>query len=285
LTNGEVIPAKSIFMKNLAIFLFVFAALATTNAQDSNTQNLGDNFSLEGALAMFKTSSSLEAFEAAINEENNNVNNLDLNEDGNIDYVHVADIMENDAHVIVLSTYLNGNEKQDIATIGIEKTGDASAVLQIIGDEDLYPENTIVEPYDAEESPGTSKGGPSFNELEWNRIVVNVWGWPCVRFMYAPRYIAYVSPFRWGHYPPRWRPWRPFKQSLFYTRCAPHRVYYHRAPTRRVVYATKIYRPNRHTSTIVVQKRNSRTIIHQNKRGNTKVIKTTRKPDGRRRRN
>jgi hypothetical protein len=271
-------------MKNLAIFLFVFASLATAYAQESKTQNLGDNFSLEGALATFKSASSLEAFENAINEENNNVNNLDLNEDGNIDYVQVEDLVENDVHVIVLSTYVNGNEKQDIATISVEKTGASAAVLQIIGDEDLYPQNTIVEPYDVEESPRSTKGGPAFEEIEWNRIVVNVWGWPCVRFIYAPRYVAYVSPFRWGYYPPRWRPWRPYKHPVFYARCAPHRVYYHSAPTRRVVYASKIYGPKRHSSTIVIHKRNRNTIIHQNKRGNTKIINAPRRSGDRHRR-
>ena len=271
-------------MKNLAVILMLFAACSAITAQETSSSFPGEDFSLEAALAAFKSAPSLEAFENAINEENNNVNNLDLNEDGNIDYVQVEDLVENDVHVIVLSTYLNRTEKQDIATIGIEKTGGSTAVLEIVGDEDLYPQNTIVEPYDAEESPRSSKGGPSYEEIEWNRFVVNVWGWPCVRFIYAPRYVAYVSPFRWGYYPPRWRPWRPYKRQVFYTRCAPHRVYYQAAPARRVVYASKIYGPKRHSSTIIIQKRNRNTIIHQNKRGNTKVISTPRRPAGRHKR-
>lgn len=56
-----------------------------------------------------------------LNEENNSVNNLDLNNDDDIDYIVVEDIKEGDSHIVVLSTYLNEKEKQDIATIGIEK--------------------------------------------------------------------------------------------------------------------------------------------------------------------
>jgi hypothetical protein len=46
----------------------------------------------------------------------------------------------------VLQAVVSENEKQDIAVIEIEKTGDTTAVLQIIGDEDIYGEQVIVEP-------------------------------------------------------------------------------------------------------------------------------------------
>jgi len=57
----------------------------TETATDS-TGLPGDNFSLAGALELFKNATSLESFEKMINEESNKVNNLDLNGDGEIDY-------------------------------------------------------------------------------------------------------------------------------------------------------------------------------------------------------
>ncbi len=262
-------------MKKLTPFLLVILAITSSYSQEGEAIT-GDDFSLEGALAMFKNAQSLEDFEKLLNEENNNVNNLDLNNDGNIDYVTVADIKEKDTHVIVLSTFLSETEKQDIATIGIEKTGNEEAQLQIIGDEDLYAENTIVEPFAVDEKEVKSKG-PNPSDLVVNSVIVNVWFWPSVQFLYAPGYAVWVSPYRWGFYPRWWKPWRPFRHTIFYARCAPHRVYYHRTPTHRVVVAHKIYKPTRKSSTLVVKNKRGTTVIHKNKRGGIKAVKTTRK--------
>ncbi len=242
-------------MKKQLSLLLVVLGMATAFSQvDNRPVNTGDDFSLEGALAMFKKANSLEEFEKLLNEENNNVNNLDLNNDDDIDYIVVEDIKEGDSHIIVLSTYLNEKEKQDIATIGIEKTGENQALLQIEGDTDLYPENTIIEP------------------------TVNVWLWPSVRFLYGPRYVVWVSPYRWGYYPRWWRPWRPIAHPVFYAHCAPHRVYYRPVASRRVVVARRAYAPRRHSSTLVVHNRRGTTVVHKNRRGSVKVVKTRRTP-------
>ena len=87
-------------MKRLSFLLLLILGITTSFAQDDDKNDLpeytGENFSLEGALALFKQANSLEEFEKSINEENNNVNNLDLNNDGEIDYIVVQDIQEKD---------------------------------------------------------------------------------------------------------------------------------------------------------------------------------------------
>lgn len=265
-------------MKKITTSLFVILGITLGFAQENNAPEFtGDNFSLEGALAVFKKSTSLEEFEKLINEENNNVNNLDLNNDGDIDYINVDDIKENDTHVIVLSTYLSENEKQDIATIGIEKTGNEEATLQIDGDNELYAENTIVEPFDTQDSIDKSKSGPAMPEIITTNITVNVWFWPSVRFIYAPRYVVWVSPHRWGFYPRWWKPWKAHHHHVFYKRCAPHRVYFHKTAVRRVAVARKVYAPKRHSSTLVVKNRRGTTVIHKNKRGHVKAVKVSRR--------
>ena len=108
----------------------------------------GDNFSLQAALATFKTSTSLEDFEKKLNSKDNEVNNIDLNGDGKIDYIRVVDYVKDNAHAIVLQVPVSKTESQDIAVIELEKDGDKSAFLQIIGDEDIYGESTTVEPVD-----------------------------------------------------------------------------------------------------------------------------------------
>ncbi|VXB51600.1 conserved hypothetical protein [Flavobacterium sp. 9AF] len=261
-------------MKKFFTLVFLLGISITFSQENDQPEHTGDNFSLEGALAIFKKSTNLEDFEKMINEENNNVNNLDLNDDGEIDYIIVNDIQENDTHVIVLSTYLNDTEKQDIAIIGIEKTGNEEAILQIEGDEDLYAENTIIEPSSIEEKIDKSGKGPNSFEVNPTAIIINVWFWPSVRYIYAPGYVVWKSPYRWRNYPRGWKPWKPYGHTVFYTRCAPHRVHYIRTPTRRVVVARKVYTPRRSRSTVVVHSRRGTTVVHKNKRGKTTVVKT-----------
>ena len=255
-------------MKNIISTLLVVLGITSGFSQNNgNASYLGDNFSLEGALAMFKKANSLEEFESLLNQQNNNVNNLDLNNDGNIDYITVADMQQGDTHVIVLSTYLNQNEKQDIATIGIERKGENNATLQIEGDQQLYAANTIVEPFDTANNMGNS-GGPNGADINSRQIFVNVWGWPSVRFLYAPRYIPWVSPYYWGYYPRWWRPWRPLFFNVFYPRCATYRTFYHPVYGRRVINARTFYAPNRRYSKLILNNRRFENQGRRNGRGN-----------------
>lgn len=250
---------QNLLLNALILFAFIFSAQSIAAQNDDISQDstglLGDNFSLEGALTLFKQAASLEAFEEALNKEDNNVNNLDLNEDGEIDYVRVVDNMEGDLHAIALQVPISSSESQDIAVIAIEKTGDEQAILQIIGDETLYGEDYFVEPLDEGASGGN--GGPSA-DLEFRRIVVNVWLWPSVRFIYRPGYSVWVSPFRWGVYPRWWRPWRPSPWRVFYPRTVVYRPRYHVVRTPRVVRAHRVYTPRRTTSRVVVARSTTR---------------------------
>lgn len=212
----------------------------------------GDNFSLEGALELFKKATSPEEYEKSLNTKENHVNNLDLNEDGDIDYVQVINVQEKDANVFILRVPVSETENQDIASIHLEKTGKDEANIQIVGDEEIFGEEIILEPSDEESAPSDMKKGPYSPVLDDDIIVVNVWGWPCVRFVYAPGYRPWVSPWRWRYYPAWWKPWRPFGWNAW----RPLRVHYHR-PTIRVVHTHRltrahgIYKPVRVSSTTV----------------------------------
>ncbi len=202
----------------LSLFLSAMIISTMSKAQEvSDSTGLpGDNFSLEGALNLFKMASSPEDFEKLLNTESNHVNNLDLNEDGDIDYIRVISKMDQDAHAFILQVPISETESQDIAVIELEKDGKESAVVQIIGDEDIFGIQQIVEPSngtdqkdDVKMEPRTKSGPSAINFEEEDAIVINVWPWPCVRFVYAPAYRPWVSPWRWRVYPSYWRPWRP----------------------------------------------------------------------------
>ena len=264
-------------MQHFKKLLFLFVCFAATSisakAQEDSTGMPGDNFSLQGALEMFKQSASIEEFEKLINTESKNVNNLDLNGDGDIDYIKVIDKASKDVHAFILQVAVSETENQDIAVIELEKTGDTTAILQIIGDEEIYGEQVIVEASDEGdevESDNDGKGsGPSFNYNynEVSRIIVNVFYWPSVRFVYRPAYVPWVSPWRWRHYPGWWRPWRPVRWHVFH----PRRLVYHRhcavVRTHRVVVAHRVYTPHRASSAVV----RTRTTVARN---NYKVTRT-----------
>ena len=258
---------------SLALILSIGSSSLFAQSDDEQTGLLGDNFSLEGALDAFKNAESLEKFEEALNAENNHVNNLDLNDDGEIDYIRVEDNMEGDLHAIVLQALISEDETQDIAVIEIEKTGDEAATLQIVGDEDLYGEDVYVEPFE-EEGSSVGKGGPSA-EFTVTRIVINVWGWPSVRFIYRPNYVVYRSPYRWRVYPRAWRPWRPLTWTVFHGHRVRYHRSYHRVTTHRVVRAHKIYTPRRKSSRTVVRKSTTVNRVGKTKSGKTVAKRTT----------
>jgi hypothetical protein len=251
----------------LASLAIVVTAQAQNQPGKDSTGLPGDNFSLQGALAMFQKAGSPEEFEKLLNAENNHVNNLDLNGDGDIDYIRVVDNSDKDIHAFVLQAVVSENESQDIAVIELEKTGDTTAVLQIIGDEDIYGEKVIVEPGDGEEgdafidnSNSNIAHGPfAENHFDYPAVIVNVWFWPSVRFVYAPSYVTWRSPWRWHTYPAWWRPWRPFAWHVWHPFHRPYYAHCAIVRTHRVVRAERIYRPVRVTS-VSVRTRNATAI-------------------------
>lgn len=254
-------------------FLFFSFSLTAQDDVDADSTGLpGDNFSLEGAIALFKKAQSPEDFEKLLNTEENNVNNLDLNEDGEIDYIRVIDNMDGDVHALVLQVPVSESESQDIAVIEIEKQGDEDAILQIIGDEDIFGEQVIAEPFE-EEGVKNGRGGPAV-QAGPVRIVVNVWLWPSVRFVYRPGYRVWVSPWRWRYYPAWWRPWRPLAWHRYHPRVAPYRAHCHVIGTHRVVRAHAVYAPRR-TGSTVVRTRTTTVVAARGRHGGTVVGKKT----------
>jgi hypothetical protein len=245
-------------MKHLLPGVLILLATSTLKAQDQTPDSTGlpgDNFSLQGALELFKKAGSPEEFEKLLNSEDSKVNNLDLNEDGNTDYIRVVSKKEEGVQVFVLQALVSEKESQDVAVIELEKTGKDNAVVEIVGDEDIFGEETIVEPEEGHETgfnEGFSMlaGGPN-TEYSANGIVVNVWAWPCVRYVYAPSYVVWRSPFTWRAHPVWYRPWRPLAWHVYRPIRYRYRPHYAVVTTRRVVVAPRIYKPMRVTSVTV----------------------------------
>lgn len=229
----------------LSVMAFVVLGWTTSYSQNVEPEVPGDHFSLEGALELFKQSESPQEFEKMLNSADSKVNNLDLNADGYIDYVRVIDRYEGNVHAFILQAVVSERESQDIAVIELEKRANGKAVLQIVGNEDIYGVETIIEPTrEVRTYAGTTR----------SRTVVNVWTWPSVQYVYGPYYDPWISPWHWHYQPVWWRPWRPVAFVHYHSYWRPYRHYYDYCPTRRIVYAHHIYRPYR-TSSIIVRDR------------------------------
>jgi hypothetical protein len=247
---------RKILLSACTLAIMVFNS--PLSAQDETSVDLqdstglpGDNFSLEGAMDLFKSSASPEDFEKKLNSADSKVNNLDLNGDGKIDYIKVEDNAGNSAHAIILRVDVSASETQDVAVIEIEKTGDEEAQAQIIGSEELYGDKKIVEPVSEEvKKSGT---GPS-GRFTPAKIIVNVWFWPGIKFIYAPKYVVWVSPWYWAYYPGWWKPWNPRPWRWHWAACRPYRVWCHPVRVHRVMVAHKLYGPHKKSSVFVVNK-------------------------------
>ncbi len=210
-------------MKKLIItsILAVLVAFGTTvMAQDYPDEYLGlpgDNLNLYAVMKLFQESETLEGFERSLNAEDSRINNLDLNGDNYVDYITVSDYVDGDVHTIVLRAVLDQNEYQDVAVFTVQKFHNGSVQIQLVGDEALYGNNYIIEPY-YEETPNPGYTG---NQTVVNVTVVRttpyqIAAWPLIRFIYLPNYIVWRSSWYWGFYPRYWNPWRAYYWHYYY---------------------------------------------------------------------
>ena len=234
-------------------WLLSLAIIGTASAQygTERTGYEGDYFSLEGAIELFKDSRTLNQFERSINSRDNWVNNLDLDFDGRTDYVRVEHRRKGNYHAIILQVPLGRREFQDIAVFEIEKTGRREAILQVIGDRDMYGEEIIVEPVEALSYSGNSYGRNSSYGYE---DYVNVYYWPLVQHIFGRDYRVYASPYRWNYYPTWWSPWRPYAWNVYRPRT---RVYYNTCRVVNIIRVPRVhkfYHPHRSYSQNIVNR-------------------------------
>jgi hypothetical protein len=203
------------------VLAMLLAAGTTITAQDNQDEYLGlpgDNLNLYAVMKLFQESETIEGFERSLNDENSRINNLDLNGDNMVDYITVTDYVDGDVHNIVLRAALNRNENQDVAVFTVQRFRNGSVEIQLVGDEDLYGKNYIIEPIygDANETPNPGYTGNRTNISVVRTTTYEVAAWPVVRFIYLPDYVVWHSSWYWDYYPGYWHPWRPFYWHYYY---------------------------------------------------------------------
>ena len=180
------------------VLLFVLTGICNVfTEQESSTQPDSETIQgldLEAVGELFKDSESLEAFEEALNDPENGINNLDMDENGDVDFIRVSEEVNDDVHFIVLQACLGEDDFQDVATIEVEKS-DEDYNMEVHGDENLYGADYYIVP-----------------------VGVRIHTWPVIKWLYRPAYHPYRSKYYFGYYPHYWRPFRPVKNSVYHTR-------------------------------------------------------------------
>jgi hypothetical protein len=229
--------------KNIWFFIFLssFGSVSLAQSVVDSTGFDGDHLDLNGVLEVFKSSENVEAFEKNLNQKSNGVNNVDLNVDGEVDFIKIRELVDGNSHVVILSVDLSSSESQDLAAITVERLSDEEITLQIIGDKDVYGQQQIVEP--TEEIMKGGKGGPS-EYVQTISMPCNVYHWTCVRSMYGPGFRPYTSMWMHGRYPAWWYRWRCMPWAVYYDLCLPWRYQYRTVTMMRCANANQIWNAN-----------------------------------------
>ncbi|NLI71258.1 MAG: DUF3300 domain-containing protein, partial [Bacteroidales bacterium] len=151
---------------------------------EAENSDISYNLDLRAVANVFADSRNLEEFERRINDYETGINNLDLNRDGQVDYLRVVETSKGNSHLVVLQAVVGQDMFQDVASIVVERKKNRRHYVQIIGDPYIYGPYYIIEP-------------------------VYVYVPPIFSWFWGPRYYRWHSPYYWGYYPSYWHYWRP----------------------------------------------------------------------------
>jgi len=161
--------------------------VTTVEAKDAD---ISDNLDLEAVASVFGESKDLEEFEKRLNDPETQISNLDLNEDGEVDYLRVVETSKDNTHLVTIQAVIEKDKYQDVATIDVEKDSNGETQVQVVGDVYMYGPGYIVEP------------------VYVHPPVICIWFW-------GPLYHPWRSPFYWGYYPPYYHPWHPYPRHRY----------------------------------------------------------------------
>lgn len=166
----------------------------------ATNSDIAASLDLKVVAKLFGEAKDLEDFEQKLNNPDSAFVNLDLNGDGDVDYIRVIEVTSGTKHLIVLQAVLAKDIYQDVASIYVEKDEANNVSVQIIGDEYIYGENYVIEP------------------VYIYRPVIYDWFW-------SPYWVCWNSPWYWGYYPYWWHPWGCWNYWAYIDHC--HHFHHH----------------------------------------------------------
>ncbi len=166
---------RIIFLLGVLLATIGVLAQQTVTVQAQSYQ-VSDNLDLEAVAITFGESKNVEDFERRLNDPENRISNLDLNNDGYVDFLRVVEVEEKGTHLIVIQAVIGQDLYQDVASVIIEGETKTSATVTIVGNRDIYGDNYVIVPRYVV------------------RPVIFDWFW-------LPTYVVYRSLWYWDYYP------------------------------------------------------------------------------------
>lgn len=150
---------------------------ARVTAMDSDISLYLD---LQAVGAAFAQASTVEEFERLLNDSSYMLSDLDLNNDGYVDYLRVLETVEGINHVFLIQAVLGNNIYQDVATVVAELPRTGTHYVQVIGSSYIYGPNYIIQP------------------VYYTTPLI-------ITHLIRPDYRPWRSPWYWNHFPPHYR--------------------------------------------------------------------------------
>ncbi|MEE1254499.1 MAG: hypothetical protein UHJ11_05545 [Paludibacteraceae bacterium] len=195
-------------MKKLTTLLLMLSLMSVTSWADetitvsANSTDISEGLDLKVVAKLFAEAENLEQFEMKLNNPDSAFCNLDLNGDGQVDYLRVIETGEGNKRLIVLQAILAKDIYQDVASIYVEKDEAEQVSVQVIGDEYVYGANYIIEP------------------IYIRRPLIYDWFW-------GTTWYAWTSPWYWGYYPSWWYAHNCWAHDWYWHHCYAFHHHHH----------------------------------------------------------
>lgn len=199
-------------MKTRVISLIAIIIIASTTQslvgqKSIKVEAVNDDISyyldLKAVASIFGDARNLEEFENQINDYDAQISNLDLNSDGQVDYLRVIETSENNTHLVVIQAVLERDVFQDVATIVVERDRYKRTYVQVVGDPYIYGANYIINP------------------MYHHTPTVYSWFW-------TSSYRPWYSPYYYGYYPRVYRYRNPVSINIYLSHINVHINHHHR---------------------------------------------------------
>lgn len=219
-------------MKTQVLILALISAVFTIQIQGQNrsivqAQNseISDNLDLRVVASIFGDSRNLNDFERQLNDPKLQISNLDLNSDGQVDYLRVIESVNRQTHLVIIQAVLDRDLYQDVASIEVEKNWLNNIQIQVVGNPYFYGQNYIYEPV----------------FFTTPLIYADFW---------VSNYRPYCSNWNWNYYPSYYYSWNTYpifryRKNVNITLNNYNNNHYYYVNYRRSSYAAKSYNSSR----------------------------------------
>jgi hypothetical protein len=173
----------------LLLIAFTFA-MGNLKADDrirvkATSFDISDNLDLEAVASIFGKSKNLKDFERRLNDAGTEISNLDLNDDGYVDYLRVIEVSADGDRLIIVQAILGEDIFQDVASIELKRNNGNRYSVVIVGNDFLYGPGFYLEPV-----------------YYRNPTIFD--------FFFSTYYTPWHSPYYWGYYPEYYSYRRPY---------------------------------------------------------------------------